>query len=118
MTSTTHIQSSASSDAADLDDLFATVAPLLAVVPVAGPPAFALAGFGVVLLLLLVPPLALVATLVGVLLLGAAAVVAAVGLAAAIVAAPFWLARHLRGHRLPHLSVPVASFRSVRTRRV
>ena len=102
----------------DIDELLAETPPLLTVVPVAGPPVFAFAAFGAVLLLLLVPPLALVVTLLGVMLLGAVALVAVVALAGAIVAAPFLLVRSLRGHRLPHISLPVPHFHNVKARRV
>ena len=75
-------------------------------------------GFGVVLLLLLVPPLTLVATLMAVALLVAGTVVALVSLAAAILATPFLIVRRLRGHRLPHFSLPVLRFAKVKVRRV
>ena len=75
-------------------------------------------GFGVVLLLLLVPPLTLVVTLMGVALLAAAAVVALVALAGAILATPFVIVHRLRGHRLPHVSLPVPHVRNVKVRRV
>ena len=77
-----------------------------------------LVGFGVVLLLLLVPPLTLVATLMAVALVVAAALVALVALAGAILAAPFLLVRRLRGHRLPHFSLPVPRVHKVKVRRV
>jgi len=64
--------------------------PLLDLVPVAGPPVYVLLGFGGVLLFLLVPPLALVATLAAVALV-VGAVLVTLG---AIVAAPFLLIHH------------------------
>jgi hypothetical protein len=91
----------------DLDDLLAGLPPLLSRVPTAGPPVWVLVGFGGVLLLLLVPPLALVVTLMGVALLAALAVAALVALIGAVVAAPFLLVRRLREQRLPHFSLPV-----------
>jgi hypothetical protein len=105
-------------DFPDFDELLAERPPLLSVVPVAGPPVFVFAGFGVVLLLLLVPPLTLLATLVGVALLAAAAVVALVVLIGAMVAAPFVLVHRLREHPLPHLSLPVSSLGKLKVRRV
>jgi hypothetical protein len=76
-------------------------------VPTAGPPVWVLVGFGGVLLLLLVPPLALVVTLMGVALLAALAVAALVALIGAVVAAPFLVVHRLREQRLPHFSLPV-----------
>ena len=72
--------------------------------PVAGPAVFVYMGFGVVLLLLLVPPLALLATVVG---------VALVVLAGAILEASFRLVRLLRGHPLGHFSLSVPHIRTV-----
>ena len=100
------------------EQLQAELPPLLSVVPQAGPPVFAYAGFGVVLLLLLVPPLTLLVTVMGVALVAAAALVALVALVVAIVEAPFLLVRSLRGHRLGHLSLPVPHVRKVKVRRV
>jgi hypothetical protein len=91
----------------DFDDLLAGLPPLLTRVPIAGPPVWVLVAFGGVLLLLLVPPLALVATLMAATLVVALALVALVALTGAIVAAPFLLVRRLREHRLPHFSLPV-----------
>ena len=61
---TTTLTKPGESRMSDVDELLAEATPLLSVVPVAGPPAFVLAAFGAVLLLLLVPPLALVVTLI------------------------------------------------------
>ena len=116
MTSTTALIESP--DPHDFDELLAERPPLFSFVPVAGPPVFVLVGFGVLLLLLLVPPLTLLATLVGVALLVAAAVVALAVLAGAIVAAPFLLVRRLREHPLPHFSLPVPHVGEVKVRRV
>ena len=88
--------------------------PLLDFVPVAGPPAFVYLGFGAVLLLLLVPPLALVATLAGVALVVATALVTL----GAILAAPLLLVRYLRGHPLGHFSLAVPRLRRLKVRRV
>jgi hypothetical protein len=126
MSTTALIESSASHHARDTqpdalhdaDDLLAGLPPLLTRVPVAGPPVWVIVGFGGVLLLLLVPPLALLVTLMGVALLAVTAVVALVVLTAAIVTAPFRLVRRLREHRLPHFSVSVPSLRHVKARRV
>lgn len=92
--------------------------PLLSLVPVAGPPVWVFLGFGLVLPMLLVPPFALLATLMGVALLGATALVALVVLAGAILRAPFLLVRRLRGHWLRPFSLPVSRFREVKVRRV
>jgi hypothetical protein len=92
--------------------------PLLGVVPVAGPDVFVYVGFGLVLLLLLVPPFALLATLLAVALVVAASLVALVALvvlAGVILRAPFLLVRHVRGREI---SMPVAHLRSVEVRRV
>ena len=126
MSTTALIESSVSHGALDIppgaphdsDELLAGLPPLLTRVPVAGPPVWVFVGFGVVLLLLLVPPLALVVTLMAVALIVATAVVALVVLAGAIVAAPFLLVRRLREHRLPHVSLSVPRFRHVKARRV
>ena len=125
MTATALIEPPASDDAPDsrpgashlLDpgQLLAGLPPLLSVVPVAGPAAFVYVGFGAVLLLLLVPPLALLVTLAGVALVVTAALVALGVVAVAIVQAPFLLARRLRGRRF---SLPVPHVRSVKVRRV
>jgi hypothetical protein len=92
--------------------------PLLSVVPQAGPAVFVYVGFGLVLLLLLVPPLALLATLMGVALVVAAALAALVVVVGAIVRAPFLLVRFLRGHPLRQLSLPVPHARKLSPRRV
>lgn len=124
MTATALIEPPASDNAPDskpsasheLDS--AGLPPLLSVVPVAGPAVSVYVGFAVVLLLLLVPPLALLATLMGVALVVAAAVVVPVALAVAIFRAPFLLVRFLRGHRPPHFSLPVPHMRDMTVRRV
>jgi hypothetical protein len=92
--------------------------PLLDLVPQAGPPIFVYAAFGAVLLLLLVPPFALLATLIGVALVVATALAMVAALAGAIIAAPVLLVRRLRGHRLPRYSLPVPRFERVKVRRV
>ena len=86
--------------------------------PVRGTAVFVYVGFGVVLLLLLVPPLALLATLIGVALVVTAALVVLVAPAVAIVEAPFLLVRFLRARRLGHFSLPVPHMRKVKVRRV
>src|SRR3954462_13684507 len=128
MTATALIESSASDVAADrqsglpgvLDwgERLAGLPPLLSLVPEAGPPVFAYLGFGVVLLLLLVPPITLVATLVAVAVVVAAALAGLAGLAGAIFGGPFLLVRLLRGQTLGHLSMPVPRVHHVKARRV
>jgi hypothetical protein len=123
MNATTLIEPSASDGAPDtsssasrlLDQLQGGLPPLLSVVPQAGPPVFVYAGFGLVLLLLLVPPLTLLATVMAVALVVATALAVLVALIVAIVGAPFLLARRLRGHRF---SLPVPHLRTVKVRRV
>ena len=107
MSTTALIQPSPRDTPQDLDDLLAGLPPLLTRAPVAGPPVWVLVGFGVVLLLLLVPPLALVVTLMGVALLMVLIFAALVALTGAVVAAPFLLVRRVREHRLPHFSLSV-----------
>jgi hypothetical protein len=92
--------------------------PLLSIVPVAGPAVSVYVGFPVVLLLLLVPPFALLATLLAVALVVATALVVLVALAAVIVRAPFVLVRFLRGTRPAGFSVPVPQMRKVKLHRV
>jgi hypothetical protein len=128
MTATALIQPPASDDAPDTlpaashlpdhRESFSALSPLLGFVPVAGPPAFVVVGFGVVLLLLLVPPIALVATLMGVALVVAAALTVLVAVAGAILRAPFLLIRVLRGRPLGHFSLSVPQIRKVKVRRV
>ena len=100
------------------DGLQAGLALTLAVVPVAGPPIFVYAGFGVVLLLLLVPPFALLATLAAVALVLATALVTLVVLARAILEALVLLVRLLRRQRLGHFSLTMPPLDTVRARRV
>jgi hypothetical protein len=102
----------------DLDELLAGLPPLLSRFPVAGPPVWVIVGFGGVLLLLLVPPFALVVTLMAAALLIATAFALLVALAVAVVTAPFVLVRHLREHGLPHVSLPVPHLHPVKPRRV
>jgi hypothetical protein len=99
-------------------DLLGNLPALLSVVPEAGPPVFAYVGFGLVLLLLLVPPFTLLATLLAVALVVAAALAALVVLAVAILEVPFLLGRCLRRHRLGHFSLPVPSVRETKAHRV
>ena len=103
MTSIPLIEASVS----DSDDVLAGLPPLLTRVPLAGPPVWVAVGFGGVLLFLLVPPLALVVTLMAVALIVALAVGALVALVALIVMAPFRIARLVREQRLPHISLSV-----------
>ena len=102
----------------DFADRVVGVPPLLSVVPQAGPALFVYVGFGLVLLLLLVPPIALLATLMGVALVMAAALAALVVVADAILRAPFMLVRFLRGHSLRQFSLPVRHVRNLSARRV
>jgi hypothetical protein len=71
-----------------------------------------------VLLLLLVPPVTLLATLAGVVLLVATALTALIVLAGAVLAAPFLLVRRLREHPLPRFTLPVSPAGKVKVRRV
>jgi hypothetical protein len=107
MSTTALIQPSPRDTPQDLDDLLGGLPPLLTRAPLAGPPVWVLVGFGGVLLLLLVPPLALVVTLMGVALLMVLIFAALVALIGAVVAAPFLLVRRVREHRLPHFSLSV-----------
>ena len=118
MSSTTLIESPVSGTAPETRPSSSSLPPLLGVVPVAGPAAFVYVGFGVVLLLLLVPPLTLLVTVVGFALVVATALVALVVLVAAIIKAPFLLVGVLRGRRLGHISLPVPQVSNVRVRRV
>jgi hypothetical protein len=118
MSTTALIEPSPRDTPQDFDDLLAGVPPLLSRVPTAGPPVWVFVGFGGVLLLLLVPPLTLVVTLMGVALLVVLTLVALVALTVAIVAAPFLLVRRLREHGLPHVSVPVPRLHHVKPRRI
>jgi hypothetical protein len=102
----------------EADEPAAGIPPLLSLVPQAGPPVSAALGFGAALLLLLVPPITLVVTLTVVVFLAAVALVTVVVLAGAILAVPVVLVRRLRGHPLPHVSLPVPHFGSVKVRRV
>jgi hypothetical protein len=102
----------------DSAELLGVIPPLFELVPQAGPPLYAYMGFGVVVLLLLVPPFALLATLALVALVVATTLVALVALIAVLVKAPFVLARFVRAHRLPHVSLPVLHIRKVKVRRV
>jgi hypothetical protein len=128
MFSTAQIELPASGDAPDTESgvsrlldtsgqVLAGMPPFLSIVPVAGPAVFVYVGFGVVLLLLLVPPLALLATLAGVALIVAAALVALVALVVALVRAPFLLVRLLCVRRPGRVSLPVPHVRTVRIRR-
>jgi hypothetical protein len=102
----------------DFGERVAGLPPLLSIVPQAGPPLFAYVAFGVVLLLLLVPPITLLATLVGVALIVAAALTALIVVAGAILRASLMVVRLLRGHPLGHFSLPVLHTRKLRARRV
>jgi hypothetical protein len=75
--------------------------PLVDAIPVYGPPVLLIVGPWLLFALLLAGPFALLVTFV-VLAAAAAAVLALVG---AILAAPFVLVRHLRGHRAARRSV-------------
>jgi hypothetical protein len=124
MTTTALIAPPASADAPDTrsraSELLVSgdLPPLLSIVPCAGPPVFAYMGFGVVLLLLFVPPITLVATLMGVALVVTAALAALIVVAGAILRAPFLLVRFLRGHQLRRPSLPVPHVRKLNARRV
>jgi hypothetical protein len=115
MTATPHIAPRESDASAEL---LGVIPPLLELVPQAGPPLYVYLGFGSVLLLLLVPPFALLATLAFVALVVATAIVVLIALAVALVKAPFVIARFVREHRLPHFSMPVLHISKVKVRRV
>src|SRR4051794_7629041 len=120
MTTTALIAPPASGDARDIDagDVQAGLPPLLSFVPVAGPDLFAYAAFGAVLLLLLVPPFTLLATLAFVAVVAAAALAALVALAAAILEAAFLLVRFLCDPRPGRISLSVPHVGHVKVRRV
>ena len=107
MSTTALIEPSPTDVPQDPDELLAGLPPLLSRVQTAGPPVWVIVAFGGVLLLLLVPPITLVVTLMGVTLLVVLALAALVALIGAVVAAPFVLVRRLREHRLPHFSLSV-----------
>jgi hypothetical protein len=113
MTSTAHIEAPASYDAPvalhDSDEPLAGLPPLLTRVPVAGPPVWAIVAFGLMLLFLLVPPFALVVTLMGAFFLIVLAVGAVLALIGAILVSPFVIARHLRELRLPRFRLTSSS---------
>ena len=102
----------------DSGDRQAGLPPLLSLVPVGGPDVFVYSAIAIVLLLLLlVPPFTVLATLVAVALVVAAVVAGLVALAAAVLRAPFLLVRRLRRHALRSFSLPVAPVRKVKVRR-
>ena len=86
--------------------------------PVAGPAVFVYVGFGVVLLLLLVPPLALLATLMGVALVVATALVVLVALVVAIFERRSCSSAFSAGTGSAHFSLPVPRMHNVKVRRV
>jgi hypothetical protein len=92
--------------------------PPLSLVRVAGPPVFVYVAVGAVLLFLLVPPIALLATLGAVATVVAAALAALIVLAVALFRAPFLLVRLIRVQRPGHFSVPVPRVHNVRGHRV
>jgi hypothetical protein len=102
----------------DAGDRLVGLPPLLSVVPQAGPSLFVYLGFGVVLLLLLVPPITLVATLMAVAVVVAAALATLVVVAGAILRAPFLLVRFVRGHPVRRFSLAVPHARELNPRRV
>jgi hypothetical protein len=81
-------------------ELIGETLPLVAALPLYGPPVVLLAGPWLLLVLMLAAPFAVLFTFV--VLLGAAAAV--LGLIGAILAAPYLLVRHLRGHRTDPVS--------------
>jgi hypothetical protein len=81
-----------------LGDMLADTVPVIDTVFVAGPPVLLMWAGTVVLALMLAGPFALLVTLVVVLVAAAALVT----LAGAVVATPYLLVRHLRGHRARH----------------
>jgi hypothetical protein len=83
-----------------LGDVLADIVPVFATVFVAGPPVLVAWAGTVLLALMLAGPFALLVTLIVVLIAAAALVM----LAGAILATPYLLIRHLRGHRVRHTS--------------
>ena len=81
-----------------LGDMLADIGPVLATVFVAGPPVLAAWAGTVLLALMLAGPFAFLVTLIVVMVAAAALVT----LAGAILATPYLLVRHLRGHRVRH----------------
>jgi hypothetical protein len=81
-----------------LGDMLADIVPVFATVFVSGPPVLVAWGGTVLLALMLAGPFAFLVTLI-VVMVAAAAVVT---LAGAILATPYVLIRHLRGHRARH----------------
>jgi hypothetical protein len=83
--------------------------PLVGAVPVYGPPVVVVAAPWLLLVLMLAGPFALLVTFV--VLLAAATVL--VSLIGAILAVPYVLVRHLRGHWAGHASMPAAAAKLV-----
>jgi hypothetical protein len=81
-----------------LGDMLADIVPVLGTVFVAGPPVLVAWAATVLLALMLAGPFAFLVTLIVVLVAAAALVT----LAGAILATPYLLVRHLRGHRVRH----------------
>ena len=81
-----------------LGDMLADIVPVLATVFVAGPPVLVAWAATVLLALMLAGPFAFLVTLIVVLVAAAALLT----LAGAILAMPYLLVRHLRGHRVRH----------------
>ena len=79
--------------------------PLVGVVPLYGPPVVVLAAPWLLLSLMLAGPFAVVVTLVVALV----AFGVLVGLIGVILATPYLLVRHLRGHRAPHAPLRTAA---------
>ena len=90
-------------------DMLLEAAPLAAVVPVDGPPFLFLLAPWLLLVLMRAGPFACLFALV-VLVIAAATVLAAI---LAIVAAPYLLIRHLRGHQGPHASIRAPAAQAV-----
>jgi hypothetical protein len=118
MSTTTLIEPAATSAVHDLPsvgEMRDEIRPLIGAVVVAGPPMVFLAGPLTVGTLMLAGPFALMVTLVLVAIVAAAALVA---LAGVIVAAPYLLVRHLRGHRRRevHAAAPARHLVALRSR--
>jgi hypothetical protein len=84
-----------------LGEILEEADPLIGYIPVAGPPALLVIVPWVLFALMLAGPFALLITLV----LLFVAVTALIGLVGVILASPYLLVRHVRGHRAGHASI-------------
>jgi hypothetical protein len=100
----------ASSGRPTASEAFDEAAPVIGSPAVYGPPVIFLLGPWLILVLLLIPPAALLFT-VALVVAVAAALLVAVG---AVIASPYLLVRHLRGHQPAHAVSRVTAARSRR----